>query len=81
MDTEVVVDWAARRVVGSSTKKQGAELIRADEAAKIADGLIRRERELGSHIEPDRDTEAWKLAYRVAYDRMTVTNTELRDVE
>ena len=58
------------RVVGASAKLQGAELIRTDEAQRLVD--------LG--YPNDADTVR-NDAYCVFYDRMTIVNVDLRDID
>ncbi|BBC28673.1 hypothetical protein [Mycobacterium phage PR] len=78
MDIYVVLDGA--RVVGASTRLQGAELIRADEAKRLVTATDPETRHRqgtmhGSGLWTDQDKERW------FYDRMTITNTELLDME
>ena len=77
MDVYVVTD--SDRVVGASARLQGAELIRVDEAKRLAtttepDATRRRARMMGAGM-PPQDVERW------FYDCMTVTNTTLRDLD
>ena len=76
-DIYVVTDGP--HVVGASTRLQGAELIRADEARRIANDSIGG-RALGL-ADPAHVSASWRDTYRVTYDRMTVTNVELADEE
>ena len=78
MDIYVVTD--GQQVVGASARLQGAELIRTEEAQRWAEtqyteGARRMGREAA-------DPAAWKRDYfNLAYDRMAVTNIELRDLD
>lgn len=67
-DIYVVVDPVGARVVGASARLQGAEVIRSDEAVRIA-GL-----DVGGF-----GTRAEKEAH--FYARLQVVNVELRDME
>ncbi|APD19289.1 hypothetical protein SEA_GODPHATHER_60 [Mycobacterium phage GodPhather] len=78
MDIYVVLDGA--RVVGASTRLQGAELIRSDEAKRLvtardAETLSRRGTMHGWGLWTDADKERW------FYDQMQIVNTELQDME
>lgn len=74
MDIYVVLD--RDRVVGASTKLQGGELIRAEEAGRLADRRV-----AGRITPPVSAGAAYDGYYAQAYDRMRVENVELRDVE
>lgn len=65
MDIYVVLD--DRRVVGASTRYQGAEVIRADEARRLAGSAYK--------------VGAWTHhhTYQSVYDRLDIVNTELQD--
>lgn len=66
-DVYVVLDGA--RVVGASTRLQGAELIRANEADRQARVCY-----------PDPEDDSWwRDKSRRVYDRMCIVNTELQD--
>lgn len=69
MDIEIVLDGT--RVVGASTKKQGAEVIRIEEAQRMA-------KNPWAFVEVER---LKRPDEREFYDRMTITNTELQDVD
>lgn len=73
MDVYVCLD--GDRIVGVSAKLQGAELIRSDEAVRWAEA---EEKKYFAHYDPP----SWRNQLRQkAYDRMTIVNTELRDME
>lgn len=74
-DIYVVTD--EHRVVGASTRLQGAELIRADEAKRAADAS--NGGRAPGLADPAHVSAAWRTTYRCAYDRMNITNTELQD--
>lgn len=62
--SDIYIVQYGTRIVGASTKLQGAESIRTDEARRIAadlDGNVRHE------------------DYHGAYDRLRIVNTELQD--
>lgn len=67
MDIYIVVDCG--RVVGASAKLQGAELIRHNEAERLAQANTH-------HPTTSRETFA-----RRAYDRMHIENHELHDTD
>lgn len=69
MDIYIVLD--GMRVVGVSARQQGAELIRGDRAATLADELH----------PGDRTNPKWQQAQRIIYGRMLVENHELEDVD
>ena len=75
MDNYIVLD--GDRVVGASTRLQGAELIRADEARLVANESIGGR--LPGLADPAHVSASWRQVYGATYDRMTVTNTELQD--
>lgn len=80
MDIEIVLDGT--RVVGASTKRQGAELIRIEEATRIADRVLHHRADLVCRTwNGDRSSSAWQTENKVAYEGMTITNTELQDVD
>lgn len=70
MDIYIVLD--GQRVVGASTRLQGAEVIRANEAKRLGAWWL------------DHGTDAERQAREMeqqAYDRMRVVNTELQDTD
>ncbi|AHG24378.1 hypothetical protein PBI_MICHELLEMYBELL_57 [Mycobacterium phage MichelleMyBell] len=67
MDIYVVTDGA--RVVGASTRLQGAELVRANEAERL----------VFYGIGPDATADERAAAVAAVYDRMVIVNTELQD--
>lgn len=67
-----VVQDGTRIIDRASTKLQGAELIRAEEADRIADQVTPPS--VGG-----RESMTWKAERRHAYDRMTIANIELQD--
>lgn len=69
MDIYVVLDGA--RVVGASARLQGAELIRADEARRMW-------RNPWAFAERGATTPPAEAQF---YDRLSVVNVELRDLE
>lgn len=73
MDIEVVLD--GQRVVGASTRKQGAELIRANEARRLAVAQTPTTKPTGELVRLRNELE------RAAYHRMTIVNTELQDLD
>lgn len=58
------------RIVGASTKLQGAELIRTDEATRLTNV---------AHADASKETRAKWHEYH--YDRMTIVNIELQDFD
>lgn len=70
MDIYIVRD--GETVIGASAKLQGAELIRANEARTQAEEYCDR----NACADPVLSEQE-----RIAYDRMTIENTELQDVE
>lgn len=70
MDCYIVLDSA--RVVGVSARLQGAELIRAEEANRLA-----REK----WYQCGRDPERWTAMEKQMYDRLRVENHNVRDME
>lgn len=63
----MVLDGA--RLISASAKQQGAELIRLEEA----------KRQAGYRL--DGDLLTFEQRWRMHYDRITVTNTDLRDMD
>ncbi|MHC9292020.1 hypothetical protein ACRCUN_06105 [Mycobacterium sp. LTG2003] len=71
MDIYIVLD--GQRVVGASTRLQGAEVIRARAARQKALDLV------PEHAPTPERLQAYNRTERHAYDRMTIANTELED--
>lgn len=80
MDIYVVMDGA--RVVGASARLQGAELLRSDHAAALADRAVNKlaDRALRTW-NGDRSIDVWQTENRIAYEGTRIVNKELQDVE
>lgn len=70
--SDIYVVQDGNRVVAASTKMQGAELIRADEATRQATAYLRS-------LPTVRDDKEYTIVHRYYYDNLSITNTELHD--
>lgn len=68
MDIYVVQDGS--KIVGASTRVQGAEEIRANRALLLADQLHHGDR-----------GGSWSRSQAIIYERQQIVNTELQDAE
>lgn len=76
----IVLDCS--RVVGASARLQGAEAIRADESARLADEAVAaRTARRGLQWPVNRRGQAWKADQAHAYARLVIVDCPVRDAD